>query len=42
MKEVGRAPHPRYSNLVNVQFCCEACSYETELAVAPIDDWRPE
>jgi C4-type Zn-finger protein len=38
MTEVGRATHPRYSNLVNVQFRCEACGYETVLAVAPIDE----
>jgi hypothetical protein len=42
MKEMGRATHPVYSNLINVQFCCEACGYETELAVVPIEDPKQE
>jgi hypothetical protein len=36
MKEIGRAPHPAYANLVNVTFSCETCGRELEVAIAPM------
>jgi hypothetical protein len=36
MKEIGRAPHPVYTNLVNVTFSCETCGHEMEAAIAPL------
>jgi RNase P subunit RPR2 len=36
MKEIGRARHSMYPNLVNVTFSCETCGHEMEAAIAPI------
>jgi hypothetical protein len=37
MEEVGREPHPKYPNLVNVRFCCTDCGHEMEAALAPLE-----